>query len=181
MRLVTRILRRKQRIACEARAENFAYVVKRFAEGVTSSDGQLLEQVVGTELELNRVVIGKSAVGAQPHHPLAAKCASEVRAVRARRNPRRGRYLWSSTGSQSGLHQIGEITSKISNERITIQSLEEIISVIAHIPRLNRGIVRNLAFNSQAPGVHLVGPEVGSDLCLRLSAWIKHTRCKRRS
>ncbi len=46
-------------------AEDLADVVQVLAEGITRPDGQLVEQVVGTEFRLESVVIGEPAIGAE--------------------------------------------------------------------------------------------------------------------
>src|SRR5258708_31461808 len=60
---VKRILGPGGSVATAEGAEYLADVVQGFGPGVSGPDGQLLEQVVGAELHLQRVVARGSAIG----------------------------------------------------------------------------------------------------------------------
>src|SRR5690242_10997939 len=59
---VPRILGKCQSGAADAGREDFAHVIERAAVGVRRAQGELLEQVVGTEFGLQSVVVGERAV-----------------------------------------------------------------------------------------------------------------------
>src|SRR6478609_833425 len=67
-----RVLGKSQRGAGNAGAEDFTYVIQRAAIGVRRAHTQLLEKIVGTELSLQSVVVGESAVVALQHQAFGA-------------------------------------------------------------------------------------------------------------
>src|SRR5258708_3716572 len=90
------VLRNGNRVAGSTGAEDRAGVVGGLAPTVTRSHGQLLEQVVGAELQLQTVVVGEAGVGAGAQNACAAIHASHITAS-ARSN-----LLGSGARSESG-------------------------------------------------------------------------------
>src|SRR5689334_21955037 len=74
---VPRVLGKSQSGAGNAGAEDFTYVIQRATKGVCRAHAQLLEQIIGTELSLQSVVVGKGAVVTFQHQAFGAVRASQ--------------------------------------------------------------------------------------------------------
>src|SRR5262249_11355411 len=73
-----RILRGKQSVAGSAGSKDLADVIESLAPRVTRTQGQLLEQVVGTELGLEPVVVREAAVVAGANDTETARQTSHI-------------------------------------------------------------------------------------------------------
>src|SRR5215472_17891988 len=68
-----RVLGSEDRVAwASTRRENLAHVIQILAPGVAGAHGQLLEQVVGAELQLQCMIIREGAIAADAHYTIAA-------------------------------------------------------------------------------------------------------------
>src|SRR5215470_4456311 len=169
--LVRRILRKESAVAAGKRAEDLAHVVQILGVSVGSANGQLLEQVVGAELGLQSVVVGIRCVGTDPSY--AAVAVHAPHGNRGKRLARRAR-------SEAGGNQVGEIRLQIPYEGIGIQSLEQIATMVADIPRFKRRVLADRALEPKVPGLDLIRAKVGSELGSGKCPRIEYTELQRR-
>ena len=91
--IVEWILRKGHGVAAAEGAEDLAYVIESFAEGVRGPQRQLFEQIIAAEFHLDSIVVRKAGVSALTQHSKTAICAAQVRgngASRRRCNLRGG-------------------------------------------------------------------------------------------
>ena len=67
-------------VATRAGGEDLRHVVQGLGVGVSASDGELFEQVIGAELNLRAVIVRFSAIGARAGNAQVAVCPADSRA-----------------------------------------------------------------------------------------------------
>src|SRR5947209_259165 len=102
------VLSNGQGVATGAGAEDLAGIIQHFAPGITSAEAQLLEQVGGPELYLERVIIGEGAIVTLAHQSLIAVHASKSRIWSRQRLRRSLDHSWGCTTGYASRNQVGE-------------------------------------------------------------------------
>src|SRR5262249_31899075 len=161
--LVGGILGKENAIAAAQRAEYLGDVVQILAPGVGAAYRQLFEMIVSGELRLQTVVVGETAVGTDTSYTTVAILTPLRHRRKCGRSRARGEARWNQAGEivfePPNRNSVGYVGP---NQRIRIQSLEQICCMVPNIPNFNSRVLGDLTFQSKVPSMYLVRAKVRS-------------------
>src|SRR6266481_4439286 len=148
---VERVLRPGSGVASTEGAEDLRHVVQGLGVGVSASDGELFEQVVGTELNLCAVVAGESAIVTGAGDAQVAVFTADCVGYDGLRR---------RAGGNASRDQVRRNSLQASYVRISVDGLEQVGATVADVTGFNGCLFGDFTLHAETPGVNLVGTKV---------------------